>query len=102
MVAHSREAPLGLLLQLLQLVGHVRVIGRIGGQRPVGSAEGVGTERHAELGHRYAHAGRGEVQGDLQVVLQVLADIGRVELTRDSSGFELFAGADAREHEDVR
>ena len=36
------------------------------------------------------------------MVLEVLADIGRVELTRDSGGLELVTRADAREHEDVR
>ncbi len=90
------------MLQLFQLVGHVRVVGRIGGQGTVWSAEGVGTQRDPELGHRHAYAGRGEEQGDLQVVLEVLADIGRVELTPDSGGLELVTRADAREHEDVR
>ena len=97
------DAPLGLLLQRLAARAGMSASSRgIRGQRPGGSAQGVGAKRDADLVHRDADAGRGEEEGDLDVVLQVLADVRRIDPTRDARGLELVARADARQQQQVR
>ena len=96
------EAPLGLLLECLELGGHVGVVGRVGRQRPRRSAERVRPHRGADFGHRDTDSRRREHEADLQMVLQVLADVGRVELAGNADGFELTLRSDAGEQEDLR
>ena len=88
--------PLGLGLERLELLGQVGVVGRVGRQRPGRRPQRVGTHREAHLAHRDAHAGRREDKADLQVVLEVLADVGSVELARHADRFELAPSARRR------
>ena len=97
------DAPLGLLLQRLELRGHVRVVGRIGGQRPGRSARGAsGPNEMPTSVIETPTPGAGKNKRDLEVVLQVLADVRRVELTRDAHGLELGLRSDAGQQEQVR
>ena len=45
--------------------------------------------------------GAGNDERQLQMVLQVLADVRRVELARDADRFELVLRPDAREQQDL-
>ena len=96
------DASLGLLLQRLKFGGHRRVVPGIRGQRPGRGAQGIGAKRDADLVHRDAGPWRGEEEGDLEVVLQVLADMRRIDLTRDARRLELAPRPDAGQQEQVR
>ena len=93
------DASFGLLLERLQLRGQVRVVGRIRRQRARGRAERVRTHGDADLGHRDTGAGCREHEGELQMVLQVLADVRRVEPARNADAFELVLRSDSGEQE---
>ena len=72
------DAALGFGPDRLQLGRQRRVIGGIGRQRSRGCAQGVGSQRHADFRHRHADAGSREHERELQVVLEVFADVGCV------------------------
>ena len=71
-------------------------VGRISGQRADRCPQRIGTGRETDLGHRHAYAGGGKSHRCLNVVLQMLADIGEVEAAGDTGGLDLAARADPR------
>ena len=93
--------PLGLGLERLELLGQTIVVRGVGRQRSGRGPQGVGAHRDAHVAHRYPGARRREEETDLQVVLEVLADVGGVEVARHADRFELLLRPDAGQHEDV-
>ena len=55
----------------------------------------------ADLTHRDAHTGRREEQRHLDVVLQMLADMRRIDPTRNADRFEFAARTDAGQQQKV-